>query len=120
MEEGGEKRRKLDELERFRRRIPYTSASVLSAVLHEVKRSGVPELDSRKDIREARDAAVGTETEYGPVYAAVDLEPSVGHEASHPKLNFISPFALLSHLLKVCESFARFIEHLFEVKPPLL
>ena len=118
MEEGGEKRRKLDELERFRRRIPYTSASALSAVLQEVKRSGVPELDRRKDIREARDAAVGTETEYGPVYAAVDLEPSIGHEASHPKLNFIAPFALLSHLLRVCESFARFIEHLFEVKPP--
>ena len=89
-------------------------------MLQEVKRSGLPELDSRKDIREARDAAVGTETEHGPVYAAVDLEPSVGHEASHPKLNTISPFAPLPHLLKVCESFARFIEHLFEVKPPLL
>ena len=62
MEEGGEKRRKLDELERFRRRSPYTSASDLSAVLQEVKQSGLPELDSRKDIREARGAAVGTET----------------------------------------------------------
>jgi len=118
MEEGGEKRRKLDELERFRRRIPYTSASALSAVLQEVKRSGVPELDTRKEIREARDAAVGTESEYGPVYAAVDMEPSVGHEASRPKLNFIAPFALLSHLLRVCVSFGRFIEHLFEVKTP--
>ena len=120
MEEGGEKRRKLDELERFRRRIPYTSASALSVVLQEVKRSGLPELDSRKDIREARDAAVGTETGYGPVYAAVDLEPSVGHESSHPKPNFISPFAILYHILTVCESFARLIEHLFGVKPPLL
>ena len=118
MEDGGEKRRKLDELERFRRRIPYTSASALSAVLQEVKRSGVPELDTRKDIREARDAAVGTESEYGPVYAAVDMEPSVGHEASRPNLNFIAPFALLSHLLTVCVSFARFIEDLYEVHPP--
>ena len=85
-------------------------------MLQEVKRSGAPELDRRKDIREARDASVGTETEYGPVYAAVDLGPSIGHEASRPKMNFIAPFALLSHLLQVCVSFGRFIEHLVEVK----
>ena len=66
-DKGGEKRRELDELERFRRRVPYTSASALGAVLQEVKRSGVPELYGREDIREAWDAAVGTETEYGPL-----------------------------------------------------
>ena len=84
-------------------------------MLQEVKRSGAPELDSRKDIGAAMDAANGTETEYGPLYATVDLKPSIGHEASHHNLSSIAPFALLPHALRECVSFARFIEHLFEV-----
>ena len=75
---GGEERRKLDELALLRRQVPFTSAGALSAVLLEVKRSGVPELHGRMGFKEARGAAVGTETEYGPLYQAADMEPSVG------------------------------------------
>ena len=64
---GNPKHRKLDELERFRRRVPHASASALNALLREAKRSGVPELHSRGVIQEARNAKIGEDTEYGPI-----------------------------------------------------
>ena len=71
---GDAKRRKLEELEQFRRNVPQCSASALSAVLEEVKRSGLPELSTRADLRDARDAEVGRVTEYGELYQTLDLE----------------------------------------------
>ena len=96
------KRRKLGELERFRRKVPHASSSALSAILREVKRSGLPELNARKDIAEARNVALGTQTEYGDLYCTVDLEPAEDHRGSVPKLNFIHPFAFLSVALRTC------------------
>ena len=88
------KRRKLGELERFRRKVPHASSSALSAILREVKRSGLPELNTRKNMSAARDAALGTHTEYGDLYCTVDLEPAEDHRGSVPKLNSIHPLAL--------------------------
>ena len=87
------KRRKLGELERFRRKVPHASASALSAILREVKRSGLPDLHTRGDIAQARDVALGTQTEYGDLYCTVDLQPAEDHRGSVPKLNVIHPFA---------------------------
>ena len=100
------KRRKLGELERFRRKVPHASSSALSAILREVKRNGLPELNTRKDIAEARNVALGTQTEYGDLYCTVDLEPAEGHRGAVPKLNFIHPFALFSLALRTCVPFA--------------
>ena len=44
----GAKSRKLEELGRFRRRVPHASASALSAVLADVKQHGVPDLHRRE------------------------------------------------------------------------
>ena len=112
------KRRKLGELERFRRKVPHTSASALSAILREIKRSGLPDLHTRGDIAQARDVALGTRTEYGDLYCTVDLEPAEDHRGSVPKLNFIHPFAFFSVVLRVCVQFSLFLERLFDAKPP--
>ena len=101
---GDAKRRKLEELDKFRRNVPQCSASALSAVLEEVKRSGLPELSTRADLRDARDAEVGRVTEYGELYQTLDLERSTAHPRARPKLNFIHPFAVLVTLLQ-CVSF---------------
>ena len=53
----------------------------------------MPELNTRKDIAEARNVAIGTQTEYGDLYNTIDLVPSEGHAPSAPKLNCIHPFA---------------------------
>ena len=96
------KRRKLGGLERFRCKILHASRSALSATLRTVKRSGLPELNTRKDIAAARDVALGTHTEYGDLYCTVDLEPAEDHRGAVPKLNFIHPFAFLSVALRTC------------------
>ena len=112
------KRRKLGELERFRRKVPHASASALSAILREVKRSGLPELNTRRDIAQARDVALGTSTEYGDLYCTVDLEPAEDHRGSVPKLNFIHSFALFSVVLRVCPQFSLLVERFLDVNPP--
>ena len=112
------KRRKLGELERFRRKVPHASCSALSAILREVKRSGLPELNTRKNMSAARDAALGTHTEYGDLYCTVDLEPAEDHRGSVPKLNFIHQFTCFSVALRACVPFALYVERLFDAKPP--
>lgn len=61
------KRRKLEELERFRRAVPYTSQTALSKILEEVERAGVPELYHRRDVYDARELTVDRDTPYGPM-----------------------------------------------------
>ena len=112
------KRRKLNELDRFRRKVPHASSSALSAILREVQRNGWPELNTRKDIAEVRDDAIGTQTADGDLYITIDLDQSEGHPPSVPKLTFIHPFALLSVVLRTCVSFALIVERFFYAKPP--
>ena len=124
MQEAGEasktracKRRRLDDLERFRRRVPHVSQSALSAVLKEAKRSGIPELSCRKDVRAARDAQLDVVTEYGPLYRSEDLEPEEDGDQPKPKLNYIHPIALLAFLLLICQSFSLYVERLHDLEP---
>ena len=49
---------KLARLTHIRRGLPYMSASAMSALLADVKESGVPEVHGRKNIRAARAAAI--------------------------------------------------------------
>ena len=68
------KRQKLEDLDRFRRAVPRTSASALSAIIREAKQHGLPELDSRADIREARDLPMEANTDYGPLHQVLDVD----------------------------------------------
>ena len=100
----------LGELESFRRNVPHVSASALSAILKEGKARGLPELDSRDDIRAVRDAAVDTETEYGPLYQVNEDMPLKKGGKSH--FCFIHPLALLAVMLSTCIEFSNYVEGL--------
>ena len=119
MERGDAKRRKLDELERFRRKVPHASANALSAVLREAKRSGLPALGTaRHHLQEARDAQMGTETEYGPLYQTRPLQPSEDTPRAAPRLAFVHPLALFAFLLLTSANFSSLVEKMYQEQPP--
>ena len=98
----------LDELETFRRNVPHVSASALSAIIKEGKARGLPELDSRDDIRAARDAKVDRQTEFGPLYQVNKEMPLAKGGRTH--LSFIHPLALLAVMLSSCVEFSNYVE----------
>ena len=69
------RKRKLLQLEEFRRRLPHISARALSETLSTIKEHGCPDLDSRQDMHQARELAVNENTPYGQV--------STVHEVTH-------------------------------------
>ena len=73
-----DRKRKLAELERFRRAVPHVSASALSATIREAKARGLPELDSRHAIAEARQNALEEELEAGNILEEVPVRRAVG------------------------------------------
>ena len=61
------RKRKLLELDDLKRRVSHVTAAGLSSVIKAIKRTGLPELDDRADIREARDFQLSDPTPYGPI-----------------------------------------------------
>ena len=101
----------LGELESFRRNVPHVSASALSAITKEGKARGLPELDSRDDVRAARDAAVDAETEYGPLYQVNEDMPLKKRWqvtlVLHPPFSIVSRDAVYVYrVFQLCRRFA--------------
>ena len=109
-----EKKRKLLGLEEFRRRLPHVSQRGLANTLQEIKRTGMPELDSCKDMRTARDIKLTDPTPYGPIRIEKEVPKYGGGKAY---LRIASPLALLWFLYFSCESFSKFIDERIEVCP---
>ena len=99
-----DKKRKLDELERFRRKLPHMSMSALAAVCKVVKESGVPSLSSRTDQRMARDELRAVTTPYGNVIRPLTLSTN---DERKPLITLVANlWALLYHLFNVGGGFA--------------
>ena len=114
MDRAAAKRQKLDELNRFRRRLPHITHSALSQVIAEGKRSGLPDLNSRGDIREARDAQVMDETEYGPMCQQSLLD---GFDGRKVGLTFMHPLAFLTVAFAASAVFSAYFEKLHDETP---
>ena len=83
---------KLQRLDEFKRKVPHVSASALSAILNEIKESGVPELGNRKQIMEATQGALSC-TSYGPLIQTAVLNKLDG---SKQQVCFVNPLSLLA------------------------
>ena len=101
-----EKKRKLLGLKEFRRRLPHVSQRGLATTLQEIKRTGMPELDSCKDMRTARDIKLTDPTPYGPISIEKEVTKYGGGKAY---LRIASPLALLWFLYFSCTSFSSWI-----------
>ncbi len=98
--------RKIAKLQSLRARLPYISASALSALLRAVAEDldALPPATSRADIRSARDTSVAEVTLYGPIHQHSELATNAGGvlsvEVQHP----------LAMLCKMCAASTCFSE----------
>jgi hypothetical protein len=107
---------KLRRLNNFRRHIPHASASALSAMLEEVRATGLPDLMNRNHMREARDLETHLQTPYGTIHQHVRL-PGVAPRSS-VYLEVQRPFAMLYAAAIADGGFSRFLLSRLRKTPP--
>ena len=90
MSASGARASKLQKLDQFRKSLPYVSKSALSAILHEVDRTGVPELHSRKQMKEATVTSLSKMNAYGPLFIAESVKDNDGQAHEVLLVNFMS------------------------------
>ena len=98
---------KLRKLNQFRRKLPHQSASALSATLDLIEQEGMPELHSRKDLRNARNLTCDDDTPFGPIIQSMDV---IDTNDVTQRVGFAHPFAALWTALTISESFRLFFE----------
>ena len=103
-----ERKRKLETLDRLRRRVPHVTQSALAGIITELKRTGIPELGRRADMREARDAKALEDTPYGPINKEVTL--LAAHPGKRAQTMLIAcPLAMLWRAHDECAPFRDFL-----------
>ena len=85
---------KLARLQSLRDRLPFVSQSALHAILKIAKDEELPDISSRCDLRDARDAVARVLTPYGELCQIVKLRGADGPEIP---IQIQSPFAMLHH-----------------------
>lgn len=86
---------KLARLTQMRRGLPYMSASAMSALLKDVKETGMPEVHGRKDIRASRAAAIGLAS--GPFGSLIQPVEVFDKKGKPMVVDIISPLVFLTH-----------------------
>ena len=109
-----ERPEKLRKLETFRRRLPHVSASALSEVLDLIDREGVPDLHTRKQIREARNLQCSEITPFGPIIQ--DMEMVTTSNGIH-RIGVAHPLPLLWTALSRSEAFATYFQDRLAAHP---
>ena len=81
---------KLRRLEDLRRNNPQITASALSEVIQDIELNGLPDLNSRKHVAEARDYTVKGYNAYGPMLSTANVVCKDGTEKSLLFVNFLT------------------------------
>ena len=103
MERKRKRSQALERLERFRRNVPAVSQSALADILAEGKRTGFPEIHSRKNIHGARELKADQSTPYGRLHA--DVEVHKADNIGNMVLKIANPLALIWLACAVCTPF---------------
>ena len=112
----GDRSAKLRKLNDFRRRLPHCTASALSAILADVRETGIPDGD-RNAMRHARDLQNSEPTPFGPVLQTLTV---FDNDDEEQKLTIAHPFALLWKASSDCDSFMTFFRAKLADHPPSL
>ena len=103
-----------ERVNRMRYNLPFASQAALGAIMRLSAREELP-AGSRLAIRQSRDQAVATVTEYGPFHKVVKVQSTDGGDID---LEIQNPQAMFSHMIKHNPSFARRVEAAYARKPP--
>ena len=108
-----ERAAKLRRLNDIRRLKAHCSASALSQILSDVKEHGIPDLIGRREIRQARDLIVSSDTAYGPILKSIACVLPNGAIKHIP---VACPFASLVKGLGESAGFRRFFKWRLQAK----
>ena len=104
---------KLRKLNEFRCSMPHVSSTALSSLLARARAGDLPELSSRNDIRDARDANVLQSTPYGNLIERTDLacfpEGTITVEMANPVANL--------YIAAKTKFFAQMLQNTFATRP---
>ena len=105
---------KLSRLEAFRRRVPHVPASALGAVMKEISAVGLPDLQTRAAMREARDKLSKSDTPYGPLIQTFELTSPSGPVP----VPVCHPHAMLWYATKHCNGWQTLFSNALLRHPP--
>ena len=88
-----QKQNKLRKLHDFKQDLPHCSQTALSAILDKVRKEGVPEQSSPKDIREASGLSLDSMTLYGALWQTFDAHTPEGKTLTLSHINVLSLLA---------------------------
>jgi hypothetical protein len=91
------KRRRLEQLDGFRRRLPHMSQTALAAVCKDIQQHGLPDDFSERAQYEARNLLRGLTNEYGPIIRKAELVRV--DDAKPVNVEFANVWAMLHHML---------------------
>lgn len=91
------------------------SQSGLSAVLKDLRDSGIPDASSRQSIKRAREEQVRVHTAYGPLMRAIRVQ--LQEPLEERDIEYIHPSAMLSHAAQSCVGFASFLNERLRAHP---
>jgi len=106
---------KLRRLNTFRRHLPHVTAAALAAILIAVRKDGLPDLNDRGALREARDLQSNANTPYGPIIQSLKL---IADDGGSKQMLYAHPFALLWTAVKDSAGFSKFFKEQLLKKPP--
>lgn len=85
----------------------YVSNAGLSSVLKHIRENGLPDADSRRSIKRARQSRANIETSYGPLIRSHTF--ALCEPAATLELNYVHPAAALSNAVCSSDTFAEFM-----------
>jgi len=97
MAKTGEREKKLQRLNQFRRSMPHVSASALSQFLQGIVDEGMPELRTRNQMHETTQRLMDEVTPHGPLLVEIKLRMLDGSEHTEFAVN---PFVVMYHAYK--------------------
>ena len=87
-----ERQAKYQRITSLRNRLPRCTQRALAAFIAESKRGDLPDITSRQDIRDARDAIVSSVTPYGPLIQDIKLR---GTQNNDVLVKVVNPLAMM-------------------------
>ena len=112
-----ERHTKLARLQSLRDRLPFLSHSALHAILSIAKNEQLPEISSRRDLRQARDEISTILTPYGTICQTVNLRRSDGSDLA---IDIQNPFAMLHHACSHSPQLSALIRRCVDKQQPSL
>ena len=109
-----DRKRKLKELDSFRRRLPFISASALEQTFKLIEAEGMPDVRHRNAMHDAREIITRSDTSHGKL---VQWKPALKKDNSLTDILLCNPLAFIWHVFQNCKGFRVLLLEAHEKRP---